>query len=81
MGDISGVLYVTSYTTLPSSERVLYPEMTSLGTPLSSSSVKVMMSYKTSAFYLELQVTHRLTLSSLIFFCYVIRLLRISLLA
>jgi len=41
MGKISGVLKVTSYTSLSSLRRLVYPEMTSFGTPLSSSSVKV----------------------------------------
>ena len=49
------LLYVISYTTLPSSERVLYPEKTCLGRPLSSSSVKVTTPYnlKKSACGLE----------------------------
>ena len=40
MGKISGVLCVTSYTSLPdSSVRLVKPEITSAGTPSSSSNV------------------------------------------
>ena len=39
IGKISGVLKVTSKTSLSPSVRLVYPDMTSLGTPLSSSSV------------------------------------------
>ena len=43
MGKISGVLYVTSYRSLPSSVCLMYPLTTSWGTPLSSSAVNVIV--------------------------------------
>ena len=41
MGNMSGVFIVTAYTSFPPSSRFVNPEMTSEGTPFSSSKVNV----------------------------------------